>query len=344
MELFDLEQVKEDVKEAESVTVETNVDKLKAFAEVDDSPAEIRTTPEMKEDLQLDFDVDFDTLDKINASEEVTPIIDEDIQSNVVKEVPINSTTQKEHSQSDVSKDKTVVSTKSKVDKFDAIVDKVDEYGDKAVTQIGTWLKQAAKKLVLYVPTMLSNYQDKKIHKKFEKGDLVIADNFQFLMYQGELMVYKYTGTSQHILIPDYVGNLPVRYVYKGFLNKNIFDNHRVRTVLSYFKEDNISELSLDALKDSVTGVKSIQLPKELVYIPKNLFSGTGNLDMVIVPNSVRLVSPSAFSKSNISKIYFDGCTPKNLKQLQLSENSAVYCRKEYEQEYQDELSERRAS
>lgn len=346
MELFDIESSKSDTEVGvEAGKADTNVDKLKAFADVEDSKDEIVAVEEPK----LDFDVDFEALDKINATQDVKPIVTEDkqgIERPGTQKVEEVAPTQKvieevEQSFSDVEGAK---QSSNNVEKLNDILDKVDEYGDKAVKKLGDIFKAALKKAVLFTPILLSNYQDNKIHKKFEKGDLVVADNFQFLMYQGELMVYKYTGTSMHILVPDYVGNLPVRYVYKGFLNKNIFDNHKVRTVLSYFKDDNISDLSLDALKDSMTGIKSIQLPKELVYVPRNLFSGTGSLNSVIIPESVRLVSPSAFSKSNISKVYFTGGVPKNLKRLEFPEEFSIYCKPEYVQNFEDELSERRVA
>lgn len=344
MELFDVDLFKTDETQS-AEPVDASVDKLKAFAEVEDSSEDL---VEAKEDLQLDFDVDFDVLDKLNASENVKPVIsktpEKEYKEKSVQSVPVSDTNVQEQQAADNSTVKQAGQATNKFEKLDNVLDKLDEYGNKAIEKLGIWCKQAGKNLVLYVPTMLSNYQDKKIHKKFEKGDLVVADNFQFLMYQGELMVYKYTGTSTHILIPDYVGNLPVRYVYKGFLNKNLFDNHRVRTVLSYFKDDNISELSIDSLKDSMTGVKSIQLPKELVYVPRNLFSGTGDLDTVIIPESVRLVSPSAFSKSNIRKVYFNGSVPKNLKRLELISDFSIFCKEEYAQGFIDELAERRAS
>lgn len=329
------------VSETEEVSKEeTAIDKLKEFAEVDDSD----TTKKVVGDFQLDFSVDDNSLNAINHTNfqglEVA-VQEEKVPAPVKKQLPESTENVAINETKQVQEPVTEQIKVAPVDKMDYVLDTVDDYANKALKKAGNAVLMGIKRFKNQVPHWLSNYQDSKIHKRFENGEFVIAENFEFFMYQKELMVYRYTGVSQHVVIPDYVGNLPVRYVYRGFLNKNIFDNHKLRSFMSFFKDDNVADLSLDALKDSIAGVKSLQLPKELVYLPKNLFSGLRYMKTLIVPEQVRLVSPSAFYKSSIEQVYFNGDVPKNLRFLELSPNTIIFCKREYEQHYRFELERR---
>lgn len=356
MNLFDdSAQVADNVNIEKQIKEDIAVDKLKEFADVDDTVAK-----DIVGDFQLEFSVDENALQAVNQDIVAEVNVTQSTPAEVVpiKESVIETTsTEKEIRAPIVTSDNTETSPAisqevnsvaveiprtDPVDKMDYVLDTVDEYANKALKQLGSVTLKGLKRFKHQVPRWLSNYQDSKIHKKFENGEFVIAEDFEYFMCQKELMVYRYTGTSQHVVIPDYVGNLPVRYIDRGFLNKNIFDNHKLRSFMSFFKEDNVADLSLDALKDSIAGVKSLQLPKELVYLPKNLFSGLKYMKTLIVPEQVRLLSPSVFAGCAIENVYFNGDVPKNLRLLELSPNVNLFCKKEYESRFKEELERRK--
>lgn len=332
MDLFNQEEIK--IKLDEDVKVVNNkVEKMNTFAEVN----------EAKDKIQLDFVVDSEALSEVNkqffsATPERKFAEKESMES---AESSIRNTKMTESD--NLLEEDNAQSIKAPVDKLDFLLDTMDEYGDKTMKKVGDIAKRGVSYLKKQIPRWLSNYQDKKIHRKFENGALVKTDDFEFFLFQNELMVYRYTGTSLHVVIPDYVGNLPVKYVYRGFLNKNIFDNYKVRSFVSYFKDDNIQSLSIDALKDSLSGIKSLQLPKELSYIPMNLFSGMKNMKVLIVPASVQLISPSAFIKSSLKDVYFRGPAPKNLRLMDLPDGVTLYCTEEFVNTYKVELEGRAA-
>lgn len=332
MDLFNQEEIK--IKSDEEAKVINNkVEKMDTFAEV----------RETKDEIQLDFVVDNEALSEINKQSCAVTPMRKLVEKESVESVgsSIRNTKMTESVNLPVEDDTQTI--KAPVDKLDFVLDTMDEYGDKAMKKLGDVAKRGVSYLKKQIPRWLSNYQDKKIHRKFENGALVKTDDFEFFLFQNELMVYRYTGTSQHVVIPDYVGNLPVKYVYRGFLNRNIFDNYKVRSFVSYFKDDNIQNLSVDTLKDSLSGIKSLQLPKELSYIPMNLFSGMKNMRVLIVPESVQLISPSAFIKSSLKDVYFKGPAPKNLRLMDLPDGITLYCTEEFINTYKVELEGRAA-
>ncbi len=334
MDLFNQEESRT-ITNNDTKVVDNKVEEMATFAEVE----EVKS---VQDDIQLDFVVDNEALQKANKQsfsvkpreKPVEKVTDDSLK------VSNESTELKESSNLIIESDEQ--SIKAPVDKFDFVLDTMDEYGDKAMKKLGDMVKKSISYLKKQIPKWLSNYQDKKIHRKFENGDLVKTDDFEFFLFQNELMVYRYTGTSQHVIIPDYVGNLPVKYVYRGFLNRNIFDNYKLRSFVSYFNGDNIQNLSVDNLKDSLAGIKSLQLPKELSYIPMSLFSGMKNMKTLIVPASVQLISPSAFAKSSLQDVYFRGAVPKNLRLMDFPDGISLYCVEEFVSDYKNEL-ERRA-
>ena len=194
-------------------------------------------------------------------------------------------------------------------------------------------IKNAAKSFATFskrlAATMLSNYQTWRIYKEFEKGSLVETTDFDFLLWKNQLMVYKYKGVDSDVVIPDYVGNVPVTSVYKGFLSKSIVNNHKLRGIGRYFS-DHVDELSLDNLKSCAKGVRSVQLPVCLQAIPEYAFTGCSNLLFIEIPASVKIVAPNAFKNSKIFQIFFSGAAPENDHYLKLSKGSTLYCKPEF--------------
>lgn len=336
---------KSDSSVPDSSDKEKDIKKLKAFADVEDTENSIleQHVAAKEKSVQLDFDADETVLENIlNNKPKVESRTFKPTEPNINNKMEANTV---ESGQQTTSPKEAAYVKKEQNEKqthFDQTLDSIDEIGEKAALKFLGGVKFACQQLKILLAYTLSDYQDKKIHKRFEKGEHVIAGDFEFLLQNKELMVFKYCSTSPHVLIPDYVGNLPVKYIYRGFLNRNLFDNHKVRSFISYFKEENVADLSLDALKESCAGIKSLQFPSELVYVPRKLFSGMKLIKNIIIPASVKLVSPSAFSKSNLTNIYFDGDVPRNMHLLLLPENCNVYCKEYYAINYENQFTRRK--
>ena len=185
---------------------------------------------------------------------------------------------------------------------------------------------------------LLSKYQVNRLYNNFEKGKLIQSGDFSYLLYKGQLMAFKYSGKSMDIVIPDKVGNVAVTAVYRGLLHKTVFNNHKVRGIKQYFFDD-VEELSVESILECYRGVKSIQLPKYLKSVP-DLFGGCQRLKSVVIPASVKIISPDLIKHSRISELYFDGEVPQNLKFLR-KKNCTIYCRPEYKAWYNQALRSR---
>ena len=182
---------------------------------------------------------------------------------------------------------------------------------------------------------LLSKYQVNRLYNNFEKGKLIQSGDFSYLLYKGQLMAFKYSGKSMNIVIPDKVGNVAVTAVYRGLLHKTVFNNHKVRGIKRYFSDD-VEELSVESILECYRGVRSIQLPKYLKSVP-DLFGGCQRLKSVVIPASVKIISPDLIKHSRISELYFDGEVPQNLKFLR-KKNCTIYCRQEYKAWYNQAL------
>ena len=326
MDLFnDIERKEEKVEIAK---VNSDVSKLKEFAEVNDSLG-VSNGNSIKSNIQLDFNIDDATLDKINS----TPM--ESIQrensvhvkeQEVIKPAPFLEEENKDDSvnngnvdESDINKNND--NTKNPVDKMDYVLDTIDDYGNKIADSAVNAGKKAIYKLRERFPIWMSIVRDRHIRSKFEHGDLIVTDEFKFFRLNNELMVYKYTGTSQHIVIPDKVGNLPVKYVYGGFINNNIFDNFSLRAHMN---------------PECDSDIKSIQFSRYLEYLPMNLFVGCKQLKVVVIPESVRVMATNVFSTSNLDKVYLNCPVPNNFGLVELPDSLSIYCRKEYSEDYRN--------
>lgn len=309
-------------------TSDQKVDKLIAFG--DDG---ITASTEMKRE-NLELDKHDEILTKINSDVQL-PISD-NITSELeimddIKESPgdihsgiLYADGSEETSSQDINKEKESSSLHN-------ISTKLDEKD--YVTVIKRGAKNLLNKGKHVAASTISNYQTWRILQNFEKGSLVETDDFDFLLWKNELMVYKYKGISSEVIIPDYVGNVPVTAIYKGFLSKSIINNHKLRGIGRYFS-DHVSELSLDNLKSCLQGVHTVQLPICLKMIPDHAFTGCSNLLFIEIPESVKVVAPNAFKNSRIFQIFFSGTMPANFKYLNLENGTILYCREKYLQSF----------
>lgn len=90
-----------------------------------------------------------------------------------------------------------------------------------------------------------------------------------------------------------------------------------------------------DTGNEALTGIFNT-VPKYLKSVP-DLFGGCQRLKSVVIPASVKIISPDLIKHSRISELYFDGEVPQNLKFLR-KKNCTIYCRQEYKAWYNQAL------
>lgn len=218
---------------------------------------------------------------------------------------------------------------------FSGTTDDISGMGNSIFADLKKYTQAFIHKSVKASAILLSKYQVNRLYNNFEKGKLIQSGDFSYLLYKGQLMAFKYSGKSMDIVIPDKVGNVAVTAVYRGLLHKTVFNNHKVRGIKRYFSDD-VEELSVESILECYRGVRSIQLPKYLKSVP-DLFGGCQRLKSVVIPASVKIISPDLIKHSRISELYFDGEVPQNLKFLR-KKNCTIYCRQEYKAWYNQAL------
>ena len=306
-------------------TSDQKVDKLIAFG--DDgikahTEAERKNLEHDETLIKINSDVQLSTNDNITSELEIM---------NNVEESPREAYSGILHTEDQEE----IFSQSTKKDKLDSVLYNVSAKLDEKdyVSTIKRGAKYLINKSKCIAASTISNYQTWRILQNFEKGSLVETDDFDFLLHKNELMVYKYKGISPEVIIPDYVGNVPVTAIYKGFLSKSIVNNHKLRGISRYFG-DHVDELSLDNLKSCLQGVHTVQLPICLKIIPDHAFTGCNNLLFIEIPESVKVIAPNAFKNSKIFQIFFSGAMPANFKYLNLENGTILYCKERYSQSF----------
>lgn len=142
---------------------------------------------------------------------------------------------------------------------------------------------------------------ERKIVKEFERGRQLKTRDFIFLKRRGELMLYRYTGVNSVVEIPAMVNGMYVKY-----LHPRVFSKGPVKSFLR-------SSLSAtyDRLNCQTENVTGLILPKTIKYLPSNFLFNVAGVRVLLVPETVTEISPSAFAGSSLEELYFDGSCPR---------------------------------
>ena len=318
-------------------TTKVTTDKLDAFQSIEDSTDKIAERSSIDKNLidtDLLTDIDSQAYDPFAESTTANPDKGKVIDISKVRKVNLSDeTASKQPAESiKVNKEQTKPEIKEQPveqhQKLSDVVTSVDY--DKILENINDVADTTFLFGKRFLGATLGVFQEKSINKRFSKGMYVKADDFIFLCHNNELMAYKYVGSSQQPVMPDFVGNLPVRYVYSGLLSEGLIDNHNVRSFFNSFRSEEILDLSTDKLKSCIAGITSIQLSNQLLMLPRNLFSGCLNIQTIKIPKSVKVISPYCFSWSKIQKVLFEGLPPRNADILKLPKCTQVFVKPTY--------------
>ncbi len=185
------------------------------------------------------------------------------------------------------------------------------------------------------------------LKSKFEKGRTVLALSERheplmlLLQVDKELMAFRYLGSSLEVRIPAYVCDLPVRFIHPEFICGGFspFSGIKYQSLKGNFKINELADLNLDSLKQSLRGIKKLVLPNTLTMLPPKMFSGCASLRELVVPASVTSVSSRAFAYSCFRHIYFEGECPQGFRQnVLLPRGVKIHFRKGYESSFLEVL------
>ena len=164
-----------------------------------------------------------------------------------------------------------------------------------------------------------SSMKSRKLTNVFlQNGKLIHSGDFYFYMYQKQLMLYQYAGSSMEIEIPAFVGNVPVTVLHQNFLTgeSGVLSDYRMRGLKSAFSFESLVDLdtSFDAaFKKIIDGVSEIKLPNTLKVILGKPFWGCKNLQRLVVPKSLVSCDSRFWEGSGITDLFFNGSVPENL-------------------------------
>lgn len=212
------------------------------------------------------------------------------------------------------------------VSSFDRACIKTYEISEKASESF----KGVRKSLRRISNKYLSRFTVMRNKKFFEKGELVIAGDFKFLLRDNQLMLLKYTGTANKVVVPDEVGGVPVEYVHWTAFNKGRFaTTTRIKNVWQILKSDEAGVYNSQTIKRASLWIETLQLPKYLKFIPDNLFSCCPSLRTIEIPENVTSIAPSAFAESKLRNVLISGPMIENLGFVKFGDDINVFCAKD---------------
>ncbi len=147
----------------------------------------------------------------------------------------------------------------------------------------------------------------------FEKGDWLYYDRGDYICVCG------YTGSASAITIPSEINGKAVKKVsaHKKFDDIYGGDNEFFEESNENTKEITIPEgvTSIEDYAFYISEVEKINLPKSLINIGLEVFSGCKALTSVEIPENVKTIGSGAFSYSGLEEIYL----PEGLESIEES-------------------------
>lgn len=154
--------------------------------------------------------------------------------------------------------------------------------------------------------------------------------DFEYDEFNGEIMITKYTGSNENVVIPETIGGLPVRTIGKFafYLNKTIQSvmlPSNLRTIGTWafaccamLRELKIPygvEVIDEYAVFNCTGLDTLVLPESVKAIKSKSFCDCSFLSYIAVPDSIETIASDAFENClRIERINISYCAEKKLK------------------------------
>ena len=129
-----------------------------------------------------------------------------------------------------------------------------------------------------------------------------------------KLRVFKYKGTSNHIVIPEKIGKVKQKTVSEigrkgsrnAIINSDKYYNSKDWLDVTHVTLPETIEIIWDCAFRYCDKLKSINLPEGLRLISKEAFSGCSELKEIVLPKSLKRIERYAFSScKNLEKVVF---------------------------------------
>lgn len=189
--------------------------------------------------------------------------------------------------------------------------------------------------LGIFANKCLSTFNTNKNLHVFQKGKMVIYQDFVFLMRDNQLLLLKYRGNDTQVIIPDSVGGLPVTYVHDSAFKRGKFSvTVKIKNIIKALRKDEASAFTIDSILNAAKGINKIQLPIELRFLPNNFLKYCKAVQALEIPPSVKSIAPNAFKGSNLKHLAFSGPCTKNLKYVSIKDGVTIYVKKDFLETY----------
>jgi hypothetical protein len=170
----------------------------------------------------------------------------------------------------------------------------------------------------------ISKRQDKLIEERFKDAKVGKNSYYRLRILPDQAMIESYIGPKSIVKMPSTVKGIKITAVSPDFLHF-----HAISGIKSAMNSEMIMDTDLSTIRECIGGIRWIQLPKYLEYIPSYLFSDCKKLKEIHVPAAIKTVSIHGFDKCSLEHIYFYGKCPTGLKFAKLG-NCKVHVIKEH--------------
>lgn len=175
-----------------------------------------------------------------------------------------------------------------------------------------------------------SKKQDAECMARFKNGQIVSTGGFRFSVTQTEIMVLSYYGPDTILKIPSEIKGRLVTAISPNFLScRNL--RGTAQLIMG-----NSANADISSIKQCMTCVKQIRLPKYVNYLPTQIFEGCKSLETVVIPAAVKAVSCFFLEGSGVKQILFEGPYPSNLREALENHNVSILCSPQYKSTFQN--------
>ena len=225
--------------------------------------------------------------------------------------------------------------TKEDFEGFDKVCVGAAEFTDKASSVASS----AKVSLGIVANKCLSTFTINKNLHVFQKGKMVIYNDFVFLMRDNQLLLLKYRGHDSQVIIPDSVGGIPVTFIHDTAFKRGKFSaTVKLKNIVHALRKDEASIFTIDSIINAAKGITKIQLPIGLKFIPNHVLKYCKGVTALEIPEAVTSIAPNAFKGSNLENLAFSGPCAKNLKYVAIDNKVTIYLKKTYLETYEGVL------
>lgn len=154
--------------------------------------------------------------------------------------------------------------------------------------------------------------REQTLNRKIQSATKIHSNDMTFANIGGALILIDYYGADPDLVVPASVDGKAVISIHPDAISGKFLDS-RTRKVKRGLRNDaSLRSISNYSSKSLADGITSIQLPNTLKSLFGQVFAKCNNLEILVIPASVRHMTNDVVEKSGIKQIYFNGLIPPN--------------------------------